>query len=449
MPNGVSAGERRVRSRGEARAEHGARVDGIDDAVVPEPRARVQRARLPRRIVPCISARSAAASVSLGARRGAPRTRLKHDAGLLAAHDGDARVRPGPEEPRAVRAAAHAVIAGAVRRADDHGELRHARAGHGRDELRAVLGDAAALGVFADHEARDVLQEQQRHAAAVAELDEVRGFQRGLGEQHAVVREDADGLTPELSERADERRAVTSFEFVEVRAVDDACQHFADVVLVAHVFGEDAVELLGRVLRVEVGAALRASDALWRTHAGDDVASERERVLVVVREMIRDARDARVDVAAAERLVVDVFADGGFDERRACEIDRALLLDDDRLVAHRRHVGAAGRARAHDDRDLRDAARGELGLVVEDPPEVVAVGKDLVLQRQECPAGVDEIDARQAILERDLLRAQMLLDRQRVVGAAFDGRVVGEDHAAAPRTMPTPQISPAAGSGES
>ncbi len=33
------------------------------------------------------------------------------------------------------------------------------------------------------------------------------------------------------------------------------------------------------------------------------------------------------------------------------------------------------------------------------------------------------------ILLGDLLRAQMLLDRHRIVGAALDGRIVGDDHA--------------------
>ncbi len=69
-------------------------------------------------------------------------------------------------------------------------------------------------------------------------------------------------------------------------------------------------------------------------------------------------------------------------------------------------------------------------LVEEDPAEVLAVGEDLVLQRQERAAGVDEVDARQPVLQRDLLRAQVLLDRHRVVGAALDGGVVGDDDAA-------------------
>ena len=70
---------------------------------------------------------------------------------------------------------------------------------------------------------------------------------------------------------------------------------------------------------------------------------------------------------------------------------------------------------------------------------MLAIGKNLSLQRQERSARVDEIDAGQAIVERDLLRADVLLDGDRVVGAAFDGGVVGDDqhlaarHAADPR----------------
>ena len=104
---------------------------------------------------------------------------------------------------------------------------------------------------------------------------------------------------------------------------------------------------------------------------------------------------------------------------------------DHRLVAHRRHVGAAGRARAHHDRDLRDPLRGHPRLVVEDPPEVVAVGEDLGLQREEGAARVDEVDARQVVLLGDLLGAQVLLHGQREVGAALHGRVVRDDHALA------------------
>ena len=63
---------------------------------------------------------------------------------------------------------------------------------------------------------------------------------------------------------------------------------------------------------------------------------------------------------------------------------------------------------------------------------MIAVGKDVGLHRQKSAARVDEVNARQPVLERDLLRSQMLLDRQWVVRAALDGRVVRDDHTGTP-----------------
>ncbi len=67
-------------------------------------------------------------------------------------------------------------------------------------------------------------------------------------------------------------------------------------------------------------------------------------------------------------------------------------------------------------------------LIEEDAAEVLAIGKDVGLERQEGATGIDEIDAGQPVLQRHLLRAQMLLDGDGVVGAAFHRRVVGDDH---------------------
>jgi hypothetical protein len=66
---------------------------------------------------------------------------------------------------------------------------------------------------------------------------------------------------------------------------------------------------------------------------------------------------------------------------------------------------------------------------------VLAVGEDLVLQRQERAAGIDEIDARQAVVARDLLRPQVLLHGDGIIGAALDGGVIGDDHAVAPADL--------------
>ena len=149
--------------------------------------------------------------------------------------------------------------------------------------------------------------------------------------------------------------------------------------------------------------------------------------------MVGDAGDAAVHVGAAEFLGADDFAGRGAHQRRAAEKDRALPLDDDAFVGHRRHIGAAGGARPHDDRDLRHAQRRQSRLVVEDAAEMLAVGKHLVLRRQKRAAGIDQIEAGQPVLARDLLRPQMLFDRHREIGAALDRRVVGDDDAFAAR----------------
>ncbi len=167
------------------------------------------------------------------ARELVPLDRRQHAGGLLAAHDRDARVGPHPQQPRLVGAPAHAVVAGAERPADDHGELRHDRVGDGVDHLRAVLGDAGALVLASDDEAGDVLQEDERDAAEVAELDEVRRLERRLREEHAVVGDDADQEAVEPGEAGDERRAVALLELVEARAVDQPREDLADLVRLA------------------------------------------------------------------------------------------------------------------------------------------------------------------------------------------------------------------------
>ena len=161
--------------------------------------------------------------------------------------------------------------------------------------------------------------------------------------------------------------------------------------------------------------------------------------------MVGDARAARVHVGAAELLDGDVLAGRGLDQGGPADEDRAGAAHDHRLVGHRGHVGAAGGAEAHDDGDLRDPLRRHPRLVVEDAPEVLAVGEDVGLERQVGAARVDQVEARQPVLLGDLLRAQVLLDRQRQVGAPLDGGVVGDDHAGAPLDDADPGDDPGRG----
>ena len=189
----------------------------------------------------------------------------------------------------------------------------------------------------------------------------------------------------------------------------------------------DAAEL-GGVEERRLGLLDVPRRRLARRERPHHVARPRERLLLVVRVVVGDAARARVDVGPAEVLRAHLLAGRGLHERRAAEEDRPATLHDDRLVAHRRHVGAAGRARAEHHADLRDPGGAHAGLVVEDPAEVVAVGEHLGLQREEGAARVHEVDAGQRVLEGDLLRPQVLLHREREVRPALHGRVVRDDH---------------------
>ena len=67
---------------------------------------------------------------------------------------------------------------------------------------------------------------------------------------------------------------------------------------------------------------------------------------------------------------------------------------------------------------------------------MLAVGKDLVLPGQERAAGIHEIEAGEPVGARDLLRAQMLLHREREIRAPLHRRVIGDDDAFAPGDTP-------------
>src|SRR5688572_17757894 len=102
------------RRQAETEGETHAGVGRVDDTIVPEPRRGVIRIALQlvlfadRRLesgfffgAPCTALRL----------DGVAAHRREHVGSLLTSHDADARVRPGPQETRRVRAATHAVIA--------------------------------------------------------------------------------------------------------------------------------------------------------------------------------------------------------------------------------------------------------------------------------------------------------------------------------------------------
>lgn len=192
--------------------------------------------------------------------------------------------------------------------------------------------------------------------------------------------------------------------------------------------GDDVVE----VGLVPGGVRLDRGGRVVLRQGGDDVADALDGVRVIGGEVVGDTGDPGVHGTATEFLGGDVLAGGGLHQRRTGEEDGALAVDDDGLVGDRRDVGAAGGAGTHDGGELRDSAGGHPRLVVEDPAEVVAVREYLVLLQQHSATGIHQVDAGQPVGFGDLLGAQVLLHRLRVVGTAGDGRVIGGYETEAP-----------------
>src|SRR4051794_41531265 len=110
----------------------------------------------------------------------------------------------------------------------------------------------------------------------------MRSLERAFAEQDAVVGEDADGKTVDVSEAANERLAIELLEFLEFGRIHEARDHVANVVERARVRGHDAVELVGWKQRIPSSANLQIG-ALHLIDIGDDLAVDSESMTFVYR----------------------------------------------------------------------------------------------------------------------------------------------------------------------
>ena len=139
-----------------------------------------------------------------------------------------------------------------------------------------------------------------------------------------LLRDDPDRVAHQPREAADQRRAVARLVLVEVAVVHEPGDHLAHVELA----GADRAGS-GRTAQPDRRAAAAAAArptadlrrAPWRF--ADDPPRDRQRVLVVLGEVVGHAGEAGVDVGAAKLLGRDVLAGRRLHQRRAAQEDRA------------------------------------------------------------------------------------------------------------------------------
>ena len=180
--------------------------------------------------------------------------------------------------------------------------------------------------------------------------------------------------------------------------------------------------VLDRALRHRRGVARRVGVVVAR-QVGQQFADVVERVLLAGGDVVRRARLRHVGVRAAEFLHRDVLTGDGLDHVGAGDEHLAGLVDHDDEVGQRGGVHVAARGGAHDQRDLRDDARGQ-DVVAEDP--AVEAQRDDALLDARARAVVDA-DQRAAGLDRELLHLDDLLAVDLAEAAAEHRGVLAED----------------------
>src|SRR5207244_8649313 len=97
--------------------------------------------------------------------------------------------------------------------------------------------------------------------------------------------------------------------------------------------------------------------------------------------------------------------------------------------------GASRHAHGHDGGNLRNAHSAHDRIVAKDAAKVVGIRKNIFLQRKKHARGIDQINCRNVIVDRDILSANHFFRGHGKKRAGFHGGVVGDDHESATATF--------------
>ena len=230
--------------------------------------------------------------------------------GLFRTHDRRSTGWPGKHRIWLERAAQHRQIPGPIGSAGDDGEFRHPCRGHRGDHLCTGLGDAHLLDLAAHHKAVHIRQKQKRNIALDAEVDEMGGLQRSLDEQHAGIGDNADFVAVDAAPAGHDRVTVQRLEFVEIAVIHQTRDDFAVLGRHLGIAADDAVDFLGRVSRRTRFGGCLAGQGLF-AQVADDIAGDRQRMRVILGQMVGYAGDGGVHLAAAQFFGFDLFTGCG------------------------------------------------------------------------------------------------------------------------------------------
>ncbi len=267
-----------------------------------------------------------------------------------------------------------------------------------------------------------------------------------------LVGHDAYGRALDAAEADHDVLREAGVDLEELPVVQDAGDHAVHVIGLVGRVRNEPVEL-GIHVRDLTGRLVVAAPAHGRAHpgppqhrrvlkvvgrqVGQQLAGEAEAVILVLGLVVGDARLDVVGVGAAELLEADFLPGHGLDHVGPRDEHVRGALDHQGEVGDRGRVDGTAGARAHDQRDLRDHARGD-HVTVKDLGEQAERDHALLDPR---PAAVVDADHRAPGLQRvvhhlDDLLAVDLAERPAEHGEvlaehadrpAVDGAVAGDD----------------------
>ena len=265
-------------------------------------------------------------------------------------------------------------------------------------------------------------------AERVARAHEARGLHRRVDVEHAgeharLVADDADGPAVEPSEPAHDVARPVLVDLEELAVVDDPADHRRHVVGLRRRVRDQRVELgVGAVDRIGGRHPRHGIEVVLRQER-EQVARVVDQRLLVVGDEVGDAGALRVGVGPAQILEADLLAGHGAHDLGPGDEHVRGEPRHQHEVGHRRRVDGAARARPHDERDLRDHARG-LHVAPEDLG-VAAQRDDALLDAR--AAGVVDADERAAEAHGEIHDLADLLGEGLAERPAEDREVLRED----------------------
>ena len=145
---------------------------------------------------------------------------------------------------------------------------------------------------------------------------------------------------------------------------------------------------------------------------------------IILGQIIRNARQTCMHIAATQCFCTDNLARCGLDQRGTRQENCSLLFHDNGDIRHRRDIGTTRGAGPHHKGDLWNTLGTHPRLIVKDAAKMIAVWEHLILIGQIGPTAIDHVNTGQIAFLGDFLGAEVFFDGHGVIGATLYRRII-------------------------